>query len=103
MNEFPENTGLILAVWEIINPGNIGQIIRLGHNIGARKILFVNDKPDFRESKNIFSAKLPKKAIMLAGNESHGIPAYIIEKSNCKTFIPMRGGCKSMNVSHRCQ
>lgn len=51
INDFPENSGLILAVWEIINPGNIGQIIRLGHNVGANNILFVNDNPDFRESK----------------------------------------------------
>lgn len=104
-NEFSPDTGLILAVWEIINPGNIGQIIRLGHNVGAHKILFVN--ADYKlviletctGSKNIFSVELPKKAIILAGSESHGIPIEVIEKGTLKIYIPMRGDCKSMNVS----
>ena len=49
--EVPQNSELILAVWEIGNPGNAGQIIRLAHNVGAKKVLFVNDKTDFRASK----------------------------------------------------
>ncbi len=51
-------------------------------------------------STNIFETKLPKKIILLGGNESHGLPADILEKSKCKIFIPMPGGSKSMNVSH---
>ena len=47
----PENYELILAVWEIGNPENTGNIIRLAHNVGAQKVLFINDKIDFRESK----------------------------------------------------
>ncbi len=47
----PQNNELILAVWEIGNPGNAGQIIRLAHNVGAKKVLFINNKTDFRESK----------------------------------------------------
>lgn len=42
---------LIIAVWTIGNPENMGQIIRLAHNVGAKKALFVNDKINFRESK----------------------------------------------------
>lgn len=42
---------LIIAVWIIGNPENMGHIIRLAHNIGAKKVLFVNDKTNFRESK----------------------------------------------------
>lgn len=45
------NVDIILAVWEIGNPGNAGQIIRLAHNVGASKVLFINEKVNFRESK----------------------------------------------------
>ena len=47
----PENNDLILAVWEIGNPENIGMVIRLAHNVGAKKVLFINEKINFRESK----------------------------------------------------
>ncbi len=47
----PENNELILAVWEIGNPENIGHVIRLAHNVGAEKVLFINEKINFRESK----------------------------------------------------
>lgn len=139
--QLPENCEIILAVWEIKNPSNMGKIIRLGHNIDAKKILFVNKEPNFRESKikktagfsfeqanwkivspeeffslteveskvvaletckgaeNIFNAKLPKKLLLLAGGESHGLPEEIIAISNSVVFIPMPGGCKSMNVA----
>jgi tRNA G18 (ribose-2'-O)-methylase SpoU len=137
-----EQRELVLAVWEINNPGNMGQIIRLGHNVGAKKVWFVNDEPTFSKlkikktagfsfdqmdweftttanffallqsdydlviletcsgSENIFTVELPEKAILLAGNESFGVPAEIIEKSNLKVHIPMPGNCKSMNISH---
>ncbi len=136
------NQGLIIAVWEIDNPENVGRVIRLAHNIGAIKALFVNDNPNFRESKikktagfsfnqmnwefiaqksflellknrhelivletcegsgNIYETDLPEKVILLAGSESYGVPAEIVEKGSLKIHIPMPGGCKSMNVSH---
>ncbi len=138
----PGNHDLILAVWEIVNPENIGSVIRLAHNIGAKKVLFVNENTNFRESKikkiagfsfeqmtwkfishkdfsdllnteyqlyvletcegseNIFKTTFSKKTIILAGSESHGLPADIIEKSDKQIHIPMPGGCKSMNISH---
>jgi len=138
----PENNDLILAVWEIGNPENIGMVIRLAHNVGAKKMLFVNEKINFRESKikkiagfsfnqmdwefisqedffkflesdfelvvletcegseNIFDTNLPDKTIILAGSESRGLPANIIEKSDIQIHIPMPGSCKSMNISH---
>lgn len=46
-----EDIDLILSVWEIGNPENAGQIIRLAHNLGASKVLFVNNEVNFRESK----------------------------------------------------
>ena len=138
----PDNCKLIIAVWEIGNPENIGNTIRLAHNIGAEKVFFVNEKLDFRESKikktagfsfdqmnwdfishkdffkfvenennlvvletcegseNIFETDLPDKIIILAGNESYGLPPYFINKSYKQIHIPMPGGCKSMNISH---
>lgn len=138
----PENSQLIIAVWEIINPENIGRVIRLAHNVGAKKVILINEEINFRESKikktagfsfekmewefisskefktylnsnfklvvletcdgskNIYAVKLPKKIILLAGNESFGIPPEIIQKSELKIHIPMPGDCKSMNISH---
>lgn len=142
VDQFPDNCEIILAVWEIRNPGNIGQIIRLAHNLNAKKVLFVNDEINFRNSKikktagfsfdqmdwefisqkkflnlsmgdyqfavvetcngstNVFTTELPDKIILLAGSESFGLPAEIINRSTCQVHIPMPGGCKSMNVSH---
>ena len=47
----PDNSKIILAAWEVKNPSNLGKIIRLGHNLGAEKILFINDIPIYRKSK----------------------------------------------------
>jgi len=138
----PKNHRLILAVWEIANPENMGQIIRLAHNVGAEKVLFITQEENrnvskikktagfsyeqmewnlisesefyslFNEeyelvaletcegSKNIFDEALPAKIILIAGNESHGLPVKIIEQIKIKVHIPMPGGCKSMNISH---
>ena len=142
LDSLSDETSLIMAAWEISNPGNMGYIIRLAHNFGVEKDLFVNENKEFKTSrikktagfsfeqmdwnfisppdfytlindgselvvletcdgaKNIFQTNLPKKAIILAGSESHGLPLEVIEKSRRKVFIPMPGGCKSMNVSH---
>lgn len=51
-------------------------------------------------STNIFTTVLPKKIILLAGSESHGIPENVIELSHHKVYIPMPGGCKSLNISN---
>lgn len=42
---------LILAAWEIKNPSNLGHIIRLGHNLGALKIYFINAEKNLKASK----------------------------------------------------
>lgn len=142
VNQVPGTSKIILAAWEVKNPSNLGKIIRLGHNLDAEKILFINDEPTYRESKikktagfsyeqarweilsaeafftfmksdegqlvvletcegakNIFQEKLPQKAILLAGSESHGLPSEIIKLASQKVYIPMPGGCKSMNIS----
>ncbi len=51
IDEVPVDAKLIIAVWEILNPGNMGNIIRVAHNIGAERVLFVNEKPAFNNSK----------------------------------------------------
>ncbi len=135
------HASLILAVWEIKNPLNMGQIIRLAHNAGARKVLFISETKSIRESRikktagfsfeqmnweiippshffssfpgeyhlvaletcegsqNLFRVTLPEKMLLLAGNESHGLPPEVIAQSQKRLFIPMPGGCKSMNVA----
>ena len=137
----PNDKSLLLAAWEITNPGNIGNIIRLAHNINAEKVLFLVEQPEFNHLKikktagfsfeqmdwkfissddffgltgndyefivletcngaeNIYEVKLPGKAIILAGNESYGLPD-IVKKADRRVFIPMPGGCRSMNISH---
>ncbi|MDX1283834.1 MAG: TrmH family RNA methyltransferase [Draconibacterium sp.] len=52
------------------------------------------------DAKDIFTQKLPQKALILAGSESHGLPDKIIKLSTNKIFIPMPGGCKSLNISN---
>lgn len=52
------------------------------------------------DSTNIFNTKLPQKIILLAGSESHGIPKNVLKLSETKVYIPMPGGCKSLNISN---
>jgi len=49
---------------------------------------------------DLFETHLPARTILVAGSESNGIPEYIISKSENRVFIPMPGGCKSMNISN---
>lgn len=73
-----ENKGLILATWEIRNPGNVGQIIRLAHNVGAKRVLFINEKTNFRESKIIKTAGFSYKQMaweFLSPTDFFALPA----------------------------
>lgn len=138
----PTECEIIIAAWNLTNPENIGKIIRMAHNVGAKEALFIKTNELHRETKikktagfsfkqmkwsfiseadflkkinseykltvletcdgstNIFNTTLPQKAILLAGSESHGIPESIIELSKDKVYIPMPGGCKSLNISN---
>lgn len=49
---------------------------------------------------NIYREKLPPKTILLAGSESHGLPENIISRADKSVYIPMPGGCKSLNISN---
>ncbi len=139
---YPNDCEIIIAAWKLANPENIGKIIRLAHNLGAREALFVKGTENHRESKikktagfsyeqmtwrfisendfkavmslnynltlletcdeseNLYTTVLPKRIILLAGSESHGLPEHIIKLSNQKVYIPMPGGCKSLNISN---
>lgn len=51
-------------------------------------------------ASDLFSGSMPKNTVLLAGSESKGIPPHIIEKSSRQVYIPMPGGCKSMNIAN---
>lgn len=144
-NPTPENSDgkeLIIATWRLANAENMGKIIRLGYNVGAKKVLFINRDEAHRMSKikktagfsfdqmdweiispeefesgylceypvaaletcdgasDIYATKIAAKTILLAGSESHGISEEVLQKCAQKVFIPMPGGCKSMNISN---
>ncbi len=141
-DKLPDNCEIIVAAWQLSNPENIGKIIRMAHNLGANKVLFIQGEEKHRQSKikktagfsfeqmdwaflseeeflmryaaaypivaletcdgakNIYSILLPSRLIVLAGSESHGIPESILQSSEVKVYIPMPGGCKSLNISN---
>ncbi|MCY1720306.1 hypothetical protein OU798_08125 [Prolixibacteraceae bacterium Z1-6] len=78
--------------WDFISESDFLEKINSGYELA---ILETCDG-----STNIFTTKLPKKILLLAGNESHGIPENIIKLSKHKIYIPMPGGCKSLNISN---
>lgn len=51
-------------------------------------------------SANLYDTKLPGKIVLLGGSESHGLPESVISNSFQQVYIPMPGGCKSMNITH---
>lgn len=52
------------------------------------------------DSKNIFETKLPQKAVLIVGNEIHGVHINMLELCNEIVHIPLVGNNTSMNVSH---
>lgn len=48
----------------------------------------------------VYKATLPEKCVFVVGNETHGLPAEILEQCEQHLYIPMPGHTKSMNVSH---
>ena len=39
----------IIVCWKLNTPNNLGSILRLADNMACEKVLFVNDKPTFRD------------------------------------------------------
>lgn len=52
------------------------------------------------QSKNIFNHALPKKCVLMCGNERFGISNEVLQKCHQSVFIPNPGKTSSMNVSH---
>lgn len=53
-----------------------------------------------KKSQNIYRTALPKKTIILCGNERFGLSNKLINICEKSVFIPLPGITRSMNVSH---
>ena len=47
----PDGSEIIVAAWKLANPENIGKIIRMAHNLGAKEVLFIKGEETHRQSK----------------------------------------------------
>lgn len=63
---------------------------------GGYKLLASVLDPD---AKKLSKIKLPKKLALLIGTETKGLPENIIQMSDFKAYIPMKGLTQSLNVS----
>lgn len=52
------------------------------------------------KATNVFTTELPKKCILLVGNERYGISQEFLDQCKKTVFIPLLGKTLSMNVSH---
>ena len=134
------NRGLIVALDEVNDPGNLGTIIRLCDWFGVSKLvcsqntvdcfnqkvvqasmgslsrvsivyedlisfLEVSELPSFiadMDGENVYTATLPKEAILIMGNEANGISEEIRKCIDAKIAIPRFGDLQqteSLNVA----
>ena len=70
---------LIVAAWKLANAENMGKIIRLGHNVGASKVLFIQGNEKHR------LAKIKKTAGFSYEQMSW---EFISEEEFLNTFLP---------------
>ncbi|MEQ6125179.1 RNA methyltransferase [Pseudotenacibaculum sp. MALMAid0570] len=135
-----KDSGLILALDAINDPGNLGTIIRLCDWFGVEKIVCSKDTVDCFNAKvvqasmgsltrvslsyvnlstylketnvpiytadmdgeNVYTNKLPKKAVLVMGNEANGVSDEISSFSNYTLTIPRFGKIQkteSLNVA----
>jgi TrmH family RNA methyltransferase len=133
-------TGLILALDSIRDPGNLGTILRLCDWFGVEQVICSKETVDifnpkviqatmgsisrvnvnyidlkaflvetnlpifgtFMNGENIYKSKLPKKGIIVMGNEANGISNEIEELIQNKVTIPRFGVAQkteSLNVA----
>lgn len=52
-----------------------------------------------KDGKSVFKTELPKKSVIVVGNEARGITLEVLEKSDYKVTIPMLGKVQSLNVA----
>lgn len=56
----------VVAAWQIINPENIGSLVRLADNVGAEEVLIVGDNFQLRQSSINRTGGLSMKNIRLS-------------------------------------
>lgn len=42
-NNMDKECQIVVAAWKLKTPGNVGQVIRLAHNVGAKEALFIDN------------------------------------------------------------
>ncbi len=133
-------SGLILALDDVRDPGNLGTIIRLCDWFGIETLVCSKNTADaynpkvvqasmgslsrvkifyrdlnafisenelpvfgaFMNAENVYQTKLPKKAVLVMGNEANGISPEILVKINRQISIPafgVSGKTESLNVA----
>jgi TrmH family RNA methyltransferase len=108
--------GHLLLLYRINNPNNLGAVIRTAHWFGIRKILLSTGSADFTNSKTVPKIKESyflvgsdgrqgvnphpciKKAALLLGSESHGLPDVLIHMTNEQWHIPGEKGADSLSL-----
>ena len=114
-----KNEGLILALDDIRDPGNLGTIIRLCDWFGIKQLVCSHKTVDcynpkvvqatnlpvfgaFMDGKNVYQTNLPKAGILVLGNEANGISSIIETCVTDKISIPRFGdlqATESLNVA----
>ncbi len=95
---------------ELYNPkvvqATMGSLFRVKvHYVDLEEILgsMAGNLPKYAamlDGENIYLQKLPQKAVVIIGNESHGISDNLIRLTDCKLMIPpVTPGAESLNVS----
>ena len=73
-----DSAQLIIVAWKLKTPGNMGQIIRVAHNVGAQKVYFVDNGMTKKDSEI-------KKT---AGFSFDQMDWEVIEEENLQDIIP---------------
>lgn len=79
--------------WEFVNDINK---IREEINSGYRFIAIETHA----SAKNIYTSRLPEKAVFMIGNEKYGISEEFLKMADVVCYIPVPGITSSLNVSH---
>ena len=51
------------------------------------------------DGRSVFKEQLAKKAVLVLGNESHGLSPTVLAVSGTEVAIPRKGGAESLNVA----
>jgi tRNA G18 (ribose-2'-O)-methylase SpoU len=78
--------------FEFIEENNIWQKIPENYQIVALETIGT--------ATNIFTTVLPKNLVLVVGNEKGGLSDDALTHCSSAVFIPITGGCTSLNVTH---